>query len=103
MKIRLDSHTLKLDNDFLIDARKKSSDIHPKGWIDPKAFNEMGEIWDKIRKEYMKDANINIEILLKNIIAEKYKLGPEKIESAEIIGGIPEHWKEMGKGSLKLR
>ena len=101
MKILLDNNVLKLDEKFVIDARRTVNEWHPKGWVNPHAFDEIGVVWKVLRKAYLEQRSI--EEALKDIVADTYQLSREELESVEIVGGVPEHWKETKGGKIKFR
>ncbi|QQG45351.1 MAG: hypothetical protein HYW89_00205 [Candidatus Sungiibacteriota bacterium] len=101
MKIVLTSDMLYVDSRAVIDAKKKISERNPKGWIDPQAFNELGDVWEALKKAYIN--NKNVEETLKEFVIKKFGVEREVVETVEIEGGIPEHWKEMKEGKIKFR
>jgi hypothetical protein len=101
MKIVITSDTLCIDDKIIIDARKQISEQNPKGWVNPRAYKEIGEIWQTLRKTYI--ANEDVEGALRKIVREKLGGEQEVFESVEIEGGIPEHWKETAGERKKFR
>ncbi|MBI4837226.1 MAG: hypothetical protein HY813_02385 [Candidatus Portnoybacteria bacterium] len=97
-KIILKNDALLIDDEILIDARKKSTENNPKGWIDPAAFNEIGVVWEAVKKAYMQGEDAEKSLMA--IAKKKFNVDSE---GAEIEGGIPEHWKEMKNGKIKYR
>ncbi|MEK7584797.1 MAG: hypothetical protein AAB490_06145 [Patescibacteria group bacterium] len=100
MKILLDINVLKLDEKIVIDARRTVSELHPKGWVDAHAFDKVGTIWKALRKAYLEERSI--EEALKDVVVDMYQLSREELDPVEIVGGLPEHWKET-QGRIKLR
>jgi len=101
MKITLTPDTLRIGDNVIIDARRKVSERHPKGWIDPRAFQEIGDIWQELKKAY--SSNGDLEERLREIGVERFGVKPENVEVIEIEGGIPEHWKEVKEEKIRLR
>lgn len=101
MKITIISDALYIGDDIVIDARKKILESYPRGWSDPKAFQEIGNAWKVLKGAYLN--NENIEEALKEFAVINFGVKREEIEAVEIEGGIPEHWKEMKEGKIKFR
>ena len=90
-----------IDSKIVIDAKKKVSERNPKGWVDPRAFEALGEVWQELKKAYISNRNVNKS--LKELVIKKFGVEQEAIEAIEIEGGIPEHWKEMREGKIRFR
>ncbi len=101
MQINLTSETLSIDNKLVIDARKNVTEANPKGWVNRQAYKELGNIWQELRKTFVEGKDVGET--LKELIVNKFSVNREAIETVEIEGGIPEHWKEMKEGKIKFR
>jgi len=101
MKIIITTNTLRIDDSIVIDASKKLSEKNPKGWTDPQAFKELGDIWQELKEVYVSNGDVNET--LKELVIKQFGVKQEEIDEVEIEDGIPEHWKEMKEGKIKFR